>query len=95
MIAACIDDWQAISPFLGLTDADERAILMEDPNYVPAQKVAMLRRWKQNCGVKATYEQLRRVFERCGRTDLVEEVNQLVAGSEESELTNLVRLLLM
>ena len=55
----------------------------------------MLRRWKQNCGVKATYEQLRRVFEKCGRTDLVEEVKQMVAGSEESELTNLVRLLLM
>ena len=48
----------------------------------------MLRRWKQKQGVKATYKQLREVFEKCQRADLVEFVKQLVAGlSEESEAT--------
>ena len=49
----------------------------------------MLRRWQQKQGVKATYKQLREVFEQCERADLVEIVKQLVTGlSEESELTN-------
>ena len=48
----------------------------------------MLRRWKQKQGVKATYKQLREMFEECKRADLVEVVKQLVAGlSEESEAT--------
>lgn len=94
MIAAHIDNWRAISPFLELTAADKIAILAEAPHSLPTQRVAMLRKWKQRHGVKATYEQLRRVFEKCGQTGLVEKVKQLVAGSsEESEPTNLVRLL--
>ena len=87
-IAAHIDDWRAISPFLELTAADESAILGEAPHSVPTQKVAMLRRWKQRRGVKATYEQVCHVFGQCERADLVEIVQQLVAGSSEmSELT--------
>ena len=49
----------------------------------------MLRRaWKQKQGVKATYKQLQEMFEECKRADLVEVIEQLVAGlSEESEAT--------
>ena len=48
----------------------------------------MLRRWRQKQGEKATYKQLREVFEKCKRADLVVVVKQLVAGlSEESEAT--------
>ena len=90
-IADHIDDWRAISPFLGLTAADESAILGEAPHSVPTQRVAMLRRWKQLLGKRATYEQLRQVFEQCRRTDLVEIVQQLVS-SEESELINVAYL---
>ena len=87
MIAAHIDDWRAISPFLGLTAADESAILGEAPHSVPTQRVAMLRKWKQILGKRATYEKLCQLFGLCRRTDLVEIVQQLVTrSSEESEL---------
>ena len=90
IIAARIDDWRAISPSLGLTAADDSAILGKVPNSVHAQRVSMLRKWKQILGKRATYEKLRQVFGQCRRTDLVEIVQQFVS-SEESELTNVVR----
>ena len=79
MIAVHIDDWRAISPFLGLTAADEIAILGEAPHSVPAQRAAMLRRWKQIKLEKATYERLCQVFKQCRRADLVEKVQKLSA----------------
>ena len=53
--------------------------------------MAMLRKWQQKQGEKATYKQLREVFEQCERADLVKVVKQLVDGlSEESEPTVIV-----
>ena len=43
-IATLIADWRAVSPFLGLTKADEIAILGASPHSVPAQRIAMLRK---------------------------------------------------
>ena len=89
-LAAHIDDWRAISPLLGLTAADDSAILGEAPHSVPTQRAAMLRRWKQIQGKKATYGRLYQVFEQCKRADLVEKVKQLVADlPKESKLTKL------
>ena len=50
-IAMLITDWRAVSPFLGLTEADEIAIL-ESTHSVPARKMAMLRKWKQKTRLK-------------------------------------------
>ena len=83
-IAAKIEEWRVISPFLGLSAVHNSTILGEAPHSVPTQRVAMLRRWKQLLGKRATYEKLRQVFEQCGRTDLVEIVQQLVTGSSEN-----------
>ena len=91
MIASNINDWRAISPCLGLTDAEEGAILGESPHSVPTQRVAMLRKWKQKKGNKlSTYKQLHRVFSQCKRGDLADFVQQLVTeSSEESELMSI------
>ena len=43
------------STFLGLTEAEEMAILGTNPHSVSAQKIAMLRKWKQKKGSAATY----------------------------------------
>ena len=56
-IATWITDWRAVSPFLGLSEADEIAIL-ESTHSVPARRMAMLRKWKQKRGKKATYMRL-------------------------------------
>ena len=88
-ISTLISDWRAVSPFLGLTEAEEIAMLGSDPHSVPAQKIAMLRKWKQKRGAKATYERLCRAFTKCERADLVEKVKQLLtepsSGSSDEE----------
>ena len=47
VIADSISDWRAVSPFLGLTEAEESAILGSSPHSVPAQRIAMLRKWRE------------------------------------------------
>ena len=62
---------------------------MESVHSVASQKVAMLRKWKQKEGRKATYRELYLVFKQCKRVDLAESVEQLVTEtSEESKPTN-------
>ena len=79
-----IADWQAVSPHLGLTEAEETAILGSHPRSVSAQKIAMLRKWKEKQGKKATYKKLCRVFEKCKRADHVDLVKQLLAETSSS-----------
>ena len=83
-IAMLVADWRAVSPFLGLTEADEIAILGSNPHSVPAQKIAMLRRWKQKRGAKATYKRLCRIFRDCGLRDLEEKITELLVAERSS-----------
>ena len=83
-IAMLITDWRAVSPFLGLTEAEEIAIRGSDPYSVSAQKIAMLRKWKQIRGAKATYKRLCRVFKDCGSRDLEEKVTELLVAESSS-----------
>ena len=78
VIADSISDWRAVSPFLGLMEAEESAILGSNPHSVPVQRIAMLRKWKQKRGTKATYKRLCRAFTIAKRTDLVDKVKQLL-----------------
>ena len=84
VIAESISDWRAVSPFLGLTEAEESAILGSNPHSVPAQRIAMLRKWKQKRGAKATYKRLCRAFKSGKRIDLVDMVKQLLTESSSS-----------
>ena len=86
-IAALIADWRAVSPFLGLAEAEEIAIL-ESTHSVPARKMAMLRKWKQKRGARATYKQLCQVFRTCGLIE--EKVMQMVTGSYTTDNTGSV-----
>ena len=83
-ISVNIADWRAVSPHLGLTEAEETAIQGSHPHSVSAQKIAMLRKWKEKQGTKATYRRLCRVFENCKRADLVDLVKQLLAETSSS-----------
>ena len=84
-LSRSIVEWHEIAPFLGIAEADEIAIRDSTPNSVPAQKMAMLRKWKQKLGTKATYERLCQVFENCEKFNLVELVKKLAASSSSSE----------
>ena len=75
-------DWREISPFLDLTEADEREILgAVPPLSVRSQKIAMMRLWKKRQGTNATYERLCQVFSECEMSDLVEKVQKLLTGN--------------
>ena len=82
-IAKWITDWRAVSPFLGLTEAEEIAI-RESSRSLSAQKMMMLRKWKLKQGVKATYNRLCRVFRKSGLLDLAEKVKELLVESNSS-----------
>ena len=80
-IALWIVEWKEVSPFLGLTEAEEIEIV----GSVRTQKIAMLRKWKQKQGSKATYKRLCRAFRKGGLCDLVKKVKELLAEKSDSE----------
>ena len=84
LISHDITDWKSVAPFLGLTEAEESAILGSNPHSVPSQRIAMLRKWKQNRGAKATYKRLCRAFGDCKRADLVDKVKQVLTAESSS-----------
>ena len=81
-IADSIVDWRAVSPYLDLTEAEENAILGSSPHSVPAQKIAMLRKWKQKRGAKATYKKLCNALHE--RSDLVEKIKSTLTENNSS-----------
>ena len=81
-IAVIVEEWREISPFLGITEAEENEILGSAPHSVRSQKIAMLRLWKKKKGRAATYDQLSRVFIKCERLGLEETLKQILEDSE-------------
>ena len=82
-IAPSVIQWQTVAPFLGLTEGDEEAIVTRNPNNVNAQKIAMLRTWKERFGSIATYRKLAEAFWKVGKTDLAERVCSLLPKKAE------------
>ena len=82
-IAKWITDWRVISPFLGITEAEEIAILGSSHS-LSARKMMMLRKWKLKQGIKATYNRLCRVFRKSDLLDLAEKVKELLVKSNSS-----------
>ena len=83
-ISRWITEWREISPFLGLTEAEDQEILGSAPHSVRLQKTGMLRLWKKKRGTKATYKRLCRAFNECEMSDLVEQVQKLLTESDSS-----------
>ena len=79
-ISQLIAEWREIAPALGLTQSDEVNIVGQAPTSVPAQRIAMLRIWKQKNGAGGTYRKLADVFSKCDRQDIVDEIVQLVTS---------------
>ena len=82
-ISRLIVDWREIAPFLRLTEAEEINIRDSTPHSIPTQKMAMLRKWKEKLGTKATYKCLCQAFEDCEKGNLL--VKQLAASSSSSK----------
>ena len=85
-IATSIVEWREISPFLGLTEAEEHEILGSIPPLtVLSQKIAMLRLWKKKKGKTATYKRLCIAFKKSNQLGLEDEMKQILAESVETD----------
>ena len=85
-IATSIVKWRELSPFLGLTEAEEHEILGSAPHSVLQQKIALLRLWKKKTGRAATYNRLCQVFRNSERLDLEDKIKQILTESTCSSL---------
>ena len=83
-IATSITEWREISPFLGLSEAEEHEILGSGIHSVRLQKIAMLRLWKKKKGTAATYNQLCRAFRKSKLLDLEDKMKAILAESNAS-----------
>ena len=87
-VALHITEWQCIAPFLRLTKVDDKAIRTQFPQELIPQNMAMLRKWREKRGHKATYQELAKVFWKLGKLSLVEEMCKVLkseCSSSESE----------
>lgn len=73
-VALSLTDWQTMAPFLGLTEMDERAIVCRHQLDLVKQNIAMLRKWKSEFGVEATYRKLAEVLFKLRKCDIVEKL---------------------
>ena len=87
-VALHIAEWRCIAPFLRLTEVDDKEIRTICPQDLIVQNTAMLRRWREKRGHKATYQELAKVFWKLGKLSLVKEVCKVLtneSSSSESE----------
>ena len=87
-VALHITEWRRIAPFLRLMEVDDKEIRTICPQDLIVQNTAMLRRWREKRGHKATYQELAKVFWKLGKLSLVEEVCKVLTNefsSSESE----------
>ena len=83
ILSLSITDWQAIAPFLGLTEAEEEAIKVDCASE-ERRRIAMLRKWKGNLGKKATYKKLAKLLYTAGRTDVVDKLCEILECDSSS-----------
>ena len=80
-LAQSLPDWRGVAPFLGLSEAEENMI---EEEHTPAlgRRIAVLRKWREKHGKKATYERLAKVFWDMGNAALADDVAKVLLQSE-------------
>lgn len=69
-MAAELREWEALRPYLELTEADEVEIKKDDLGFYGEQKQNCLRKWRRKFGDKASYCTLLRAAVACGRQEV-------------------------
>ena len=80
-LALSLPDWRGVAPFLGLSEAEENMI-EEEHSPALGRRIAVLRKWRQKHGKKATYERLAKVFWDMGNAALADDVAKLLLQNE-------------
>lgn len=73
-----IEEWEVLSPYLGLTRVQEIVICRNNVRNYNAQKRAALQKWKINNGDKATYSALITAAEAASNMRLADDVKTML-----------------
>ena len=68
------EDWESLATFIGIPDQDVHDIKEKFPRNPRDQRLALMKRWRQMYGGKASYLMMIKGLEQLGRRDIVEEV---------------------
>ncbi len=82
-IAQSVTNWKVIAPYLGLSKAEIEAIEVNERK-VETRRMAMLYKWKEKLGRKATYWKLAKAFRKAKRADLVDVICRLLVSNGDS-----------
>ena len=77
-ISELIADWTEIAPYLDLEETDVADI--KQCGNLPAQRLGMLKTWRQRHGKSATYTKLTDALKTSKRQDLVDKIEELISG---------------
>ena len=80
-LAPSVPDWKDAAAFLGLNEVDEKTIEEENKTSL-RRRIAVLRKWREKRGKKATYERLAKAFYEMGNVSLAEDVGKILTRSE-------------
>ena len=83
-IAHSTPNWREIAFLLGFEESEQEDIVSAYPNCYYGQKCAFFTRWGKKAGLSATYLKLIQVFDKVGRRDLVEIVENMSKRGYES-----------
>jgi len=80
-LALSVPDWKDVAAFLGLNEVDEKTIEEENKTSL-RRRIAVLRKWREKRGKKATYQRLAKAFFEMGNAALIEDVGKVLTQSE-------------
>ena len=89
-ISEDIEDWEKLAPCFDLTAAEEHAIRVDHTHQYDVQKRKMLWKWVEKRGDKATYRELKRVFQNAGESLLACRVDELLQDTYSQSTDNVV-----
>lgn len=84
-VALKLSKWKSLAPYLGLSEVDEENIASSYTD-VGAQRVKMLRTWRERLGQRATPQALAEAFWEVNRLDLIEEICMLLLQPADAQL---------
>ena len=78
LISQHIVDWKVLAPYFSLTEADQMAIKCNLTAQYKVQKHAMLCRWIENNGNKATFRKIKEIFLRANNVYLADKLEEIL-----------------
>ena len=78
LISQHIVDWEALAPYFGLTEADQMAIKQDHSAQYQVQKRAMLWKWIESNGNKATFRKMKEIFLSAKNVNLADKLEEIL-----------------